>query len=483
MQRLFDLSFRYKIPLWGSLLIVVTSLSVSAVLMLRAYNDLKSAVVISAQSLGRTMATTLFPSMLHDDVWRAFEIIRAPFEGAQPQNPVQAEAVFVITPQRQIYVSSQPKQLPMLADLRTLGADYALLDHALSIAPEQAPQVIEPRASRHLYVTQPIAQTGAWQGTLVLAYTKSVFYPWFYDSALRGGLFGLLVVAVLLPINWYWGQRMVVPLVRLAQRMDEIPAHVPEDLEPELYAYRDELGRLFEAYNRMVHALRDKAALEHEIVKSARLTALGRLSSGMAHEINNPLAGMLTALDTLKHYGAQDSRTVRTLELLERGLQQIRDTVAALLVQARPQTRGLTPDDIEDVQTLVSPEAEKRGVRIRWQSDLPQQQLVPAGFVRQILVNLLLNAIQAAEPGSEILCAVQDATDALHIEVENQGEPILDYVMEHLFEPFTTGHEGGHGLGLWITYQIVSQLGGGITATNRADGVRFSVRLPYGASA
>jgi signal transduction histidine kinase len=293
----------------------------------------------------------------------------------------------------------------------------------------------------------------------------------------------LLVLGVLLPVNWYWGRRLAEPLVRLARRMDDIQQRPPEHLAAELYPYRDELGHLFDAYNRMVVTLREKAALESEVVKGERLTALGRLSSGIAHEINNPLAGMLTALDTLRQRDNLDARAQRTLGLLERGLQQIRDTVATLLVEARPQSRDLEPRDMEDVHTLIAPAAARRGVQLSCTPELEGPLPLPAGFVRQILVNLLLNAVQAAPEGGQVELVVRHEAGELRIEVGNTGSSIPPEVMAHLYEPFARGREGGHGLGLWVTYQIVSQLGGSLSATNLPGGVRFTVHLPLGESA
>ena len=480
MARPFDLSFRYKLPFWGTLLIVGSTLMVSAGLMARGYADLRTALEAGAQGMGRTMAVTLFPAVLHDDTWRAFEIVSAPFRDNDISTPVRARAAFVLDRHGRIVIASHPDDLPMLSRLDVLGGDYALLARELDHGPQRQPRVIDPRGAGHLFFTQPIADADAWLGTLVLVYAQAEFLAWFGERALGGALIGLLMLAVLLPVNWYWGSRMAEPLARLALRMDAIQTRPPEHLEPELYPYRDELGHLFEAYNRMVATLREKNALEVEVVKGERLTALGRLASGIAHEINNPLAGMLTALDTLRQRDNLDARALRTLGLLERGLLQIRDTVAALLVEARPQSRDLEPNDLRDVHTLVAPAAAKRGIRLTCAPALDRPAPLPAGFVRQILVNLLLNAIQAAPEGGKVEGAARIEDDHLVIEVVNDGSAIPSEIMRHLYEPFASAREGGHGLGLWVTYQIVSQLGGVIQAENLTDGVRFSVRLPLG---
>jgi len=488
MRRLFDLSFRHKIPLWGAALIIFSSLTIGAALMTRAYDDMKDAVVISAGNLGQTLANTVAPFLLHEDVWRAFEIVRSPIRGESAATPVQVEAVAVLTRDGRIFVSSDPDALPMLTDVRQLGDDWRLLMARLADPDSpSAPVVLEPDGSGYLYVTLPITDNDAHLGHLVLRYAKSVFLPWFRDTAMSGLAIGLLVLAVLLPINWYWGMRMARPLVELAERMGKMPATLPDKLEPDLYAYRDELGQLFLAYNRMVQALREKAALEGEMVKSERLAAIGRLAAGIAHEINNPLAGLVTVVDTLKQRRDLDARVLRNLDLIERGLLQIRDTVAALLVQAKVQARELSRNDLDDVHTLIEPQARKRRIALEWVVDMPDALPVPASVVRQVLINLLLNAVQAAAEGGHVSLrlACDSASDARHpgrlsIVVCNDGAQLTDDQLAHLFEPFNSGREGGHGLGLWVTWQIVTQLNGRIVAGNHAGEVRFSVCLPVG---
>jgi signal transduction histidine kinase len=216
------------------------------------------------------------------------------------------------------------------------------------------------------------------------------------------------------------------------------------------------------------------------MLQSERLAAVGRLAAGMAHEINNPLGGMLTALDTLKCHGDLDSRTLKTVALIERGLTQIRDTVGALLVEARMKSRDLLPQDIEDVRTLVAPQAHKKTLRLDWVNGLDRSAAVPATLVRQILINLTLNAIAAAAENGHVACEIGLESGALHLAVTNDGKLLSVEQMEHLFEPFSPLSEGGHGLGLWVTYQIVQQLGGRITAERRDGRMRFAVRLPIG---
>ncbi len=484
MRWLFNLSFRHKIPLWTSFLIGLSIFVVGAALMTRAYEDMKRAVVISADNLGHTLANTVAPTLLHDDVWRAFEIVRSPIRGESARTPVQVDAVVVLGRDHKVFVSSDPETLPMLSDAAALGADWLQLAARLDTpVGNKWPLALEPDQSSYLYVALPVTDKDAQLGLLVLRYSKSVFHPWFIDTIWQGLGIGLLVLAVLIPINWYWGSRMATPLVDLARRMGMMLEKPPEPLPPDIYPYQDELGQLFQAYDRMVLTLRDKAALESEAVRSERLAAIGQLTAGIAHEINNPLAGLITAVDTLKLRRDLDPRALRHLELIDRGLMQIRDTVAALLVQTKVQARPLNLHDLDDVHTLIQPQVGKRRIRLDWAATMPPELPAPASLVRQILINLLLNAVQAAAEGGHVslwLGRKDDSDSCLAIGVRNDGTLLDDDQLAHLFEPFVSTRAGGHGLGLWVTYQIVTQLNGRIAARNIDGQVEFVVHLPLG---
>ncbi len=477
-MRFFDLSLRHKIPLWGSILIIAATLAVSGALMWRAYDDLKHDLVISSESLGFTLAKTLFPTLLHDDSWRAYELIRAPFHEERMKQTMDPAAIFVVDKNLRVLVSSQPLSMPILADLASLGEDFPALAEVLRHKNPEVTGAHEFPDSDRLHVSIPIAEEGEHLGTLVITHSKDVFLPRFFGFAVGAAGTGALVLAILLPLNWYWGRRMTEPLVQLAHGMSEIVTGAPEELGPELYAYHDELGQLFTAYRQAAAEIRAKSALEREVMQSERLAAVGRLAAGIAHEVNNPLGGMLMAIDTLKQRGTMDAATARTVALLERGLQQITETVGALLVQARVQARDLGRQDFEDVRTLVEPQVAKKFINLDFELDLPESLSLPASFVRQVLINLLLNAIAATPNGGRISVTATQSHDGFRLVVANQGEPPSQEVLAHLFEPFVSGREGGHGLGLWVTYQTVKQLNGSISVECGDGEIRFLVSLP-----
>lgn len=480
MKTLLDLSFRFKIPLWGSVLVFVTAIAVSGLVMVEAYNELKEDLVIDAKTLSRALAPGLFPIMLQDNVWGAYEIIRNPVVNAPTDAPAKAENILVIDNSLRVFAAALPAQAPVLSDLRQLSPEFAVLAERVAAMDGYESSVIEFPDSDHLYYVTPIAREDAHIGKLIVMFTKNSFMPRFVEIAWRGLWGGLMVLGLLLPINWYWGWHMAQPLVRLTKHMGEFGKHQPDDIDPLLYRHHDELGRLIVVYNQMLAELKAKGEMERQIVQSERLAALGQLAAGVAHEINNPLGGMLTAIDTLRHHNAADPRTMKTISLIERGLLQIKDTVGALLVEAKLKSRDFEPQDIEDVRMLLTPQVRHKSLHIEWHDNLTDTVQIPATLVRQILINLLLNAVEAAEQEGNISCSVQVAGGNLHISVENDGKTLSEQQMTHLFEPFSPLSESGHGLGLWVTYQIAHQLGGHIAANNDDGCMRFSVDIPFG---
>ena len=192
-------------------------------------------------------------------------------------------------------------------------------------------------------------------------------------------------------------------------------------------------------------------------------------------------SGMLTAIDTLKCYSDLDPRTMKTIALIVRGLTQIKDTVGALLVEAKINSRNLTPQDIEDVLTLITPMARKKALHIGWHNSLDEEVPLPATLVRQILINLLLNAVQAAAQQGEVTFDIGIADSQLQLSVANDGKMLSAEQIAHLFEPFSPLSEGGHSLGLWVTYQIVHQLGGHVTVKRESNNqMHFTVSIPIG---
>ncbi len=441
-----NLSYRVKTPLSLSLVILSTALVVSTVLIAQAYQDSRQSLIDNGLALGNLLSRSLRPTLVHDDVWQAYETLAAAFSPEQ-----DARAAIVVLPDNMVYVSSQPQRFPTYAPLSAIRPEYAVLTAYLKHR-SLVPEVQVGAASNRLFILVPIlADDQVRLGTLVLSYSRALSLPQFWRTASRVGLATLGVLVLLLPLGWLWGKRLSTPLGQLADCMECIGSVPPDRLDCDLATGEDEIGLLATRFKAMLGELQEKQVLEKQVLASERLAALGRMSAGIAHEINNPLGGMLNAINTYQHHGTPDTLTAKTFFLLERGLTQIRETVAALLVEAQLESRAFTVQDVEDIYILTLPDAQHKGLDFTWKNNLTEPLPLPSTQVRQILLNLLLNAVTGAPQRGWVKLTVMSGDGRLRISVHNSGAPITPERMEHLFEPF---HGEGHGLGLWVTTKL-----------------------------
>ena len=484
MIALADLSLRWKIPLRVMAAVLGTALAVTAALVTREYDEMSQNLEAHAKSLARVLANTLVAPVLHDDIWRAYEIIQSARDPAAIAPELQADVVLVTDAEYRVFVSSRPRVFPIGSNLAGQGGAYGRLRAAMLEGRPTEQKVIDPADSAHYFVMSPLVADGVALGHVVLGYSKISFLPRFAGLVGRAALVTLLVLLVIMPIAWISARRTGVPLLALADAMRRVPGDLEVARLAELPSSGDEIGQLGDAFVRMVGELKHKQELESQMLVSERLAAVGRLSAGIAHEINNPLGGMLTAIRTWQRHGSGDPMASQTLSLLERGLDQIRHTVAALLVETRPEDRAFQPADIDDLLILVEAEARARSVRVAVDSSLAASLPLPATLLRQILLNLLLNAVTAAAQGGTVQLNAVAKDGKLRLAVRNDGEHIPDEQLAYLFEPFASGREKGHGLGLWIVYQIVQQLNGGLSVESEPGGCTiFSIEIPYVESA
>jgi two-component system NtrC family sensor kinase len=478
-MHLKDISLRYKIPLRVAVLVIVTASILASVLVYRSIGDLRENMVANADSIAHVIADTLVEPILHDDVWRAFEIINTPFRIPQDQAKAQgAEYILVLDAANKVFVSTKPEKFPMLSDPTTVEPNFSSLLNPLPELNTLAPVIIETHPSNSFYLATAIQSDGVRLGTLIMSYSKKPFEQRFYALTRTAILITLLVLTVLLPMGVYWGKRMAAPLLQLSDTMSKITPNLPEPDQIELVESKDEIGQLAKSFKAMLGELKEKEHLQQQVITSDRLAALGRLAAGVAHEINNPLGGMLNAISTFKRHGEQDPVTLRTLSILERGLLQIKETVAALLVEAKAQTRHFDLHDVKDICTLVQTDTEKKHINFTQEIDIIEAQPISSTLVRQVIINLLLNAFHATQQHGQVHLRIYRDSLHLFIDVFNNGSHIPQDKVSYLFEPFTTLNEGGSGLGLWVIYQIVQQLGGLITVQSETDKTQFTVQLP-----
>jgi two-component system, NtrC family, sensor kinase len=255
---------------------------------------------------------------------------------------------------------------------------------------------------------------------------------------------------------------------------------------------RDELGALAVSFNEMTSALRDARG---RLLRSEQLASLGRLAAGISHEINNPLTGILLLTSSmLERLDPADPRA-GDLRTVVSETKRCREIVKGLLDFARQGEHRRTSVEVRELFDralgVVRPRCERQGIGLTVPDAgaASPRVLVDPDQMQQVLLNLLLNALEALPDGGKITLGWREAEKAgeggggfVELRVEDTGPGIPSEDLAHVFEPFYTTKEKGTGLGLAICWGIVEQHGGTVSIESRAGrGTAVTIRLPHGA--
>ncbi len=228
--------------------------------------------------------------------------------------------------------------------------------------------------------------------------------------------------------------------------------------------------------------LSEMKRMEEAVRRNDRLRALGQLSAGVAHEIRNPLAGIATTAEVLGEKLAGDDDKVRYIHAMLDEIQRLDGIVKNLLAFARPPKPQLSRCDVADVAarvvSLSADAAAARGVVVSTSVGATAICLADASQLTQVLLNLVLNAVQACGRGDRVAVAAVRHDGWVAIEVADTGAGVPEDVRATLFDPFVTTKTQGTGLGLAISRQIVDDHTGTIACEFLEKGTRFTVRLP-----
>lgn len=229
--------------------------------------------------------------------------------------------------------------------------------------------------------------------------------------------------------------------------------------------------------------------LEAHRAKVDRLAALGQLAAGVAHEINNPLAGIQSSMELIRESVAHDHDARQLIDLVQSEIDRMAGIIRQLYQLHRPQTASGTEIDLTRICTqtvqLLSGACRRRGVSISVSDDSESTitARLPEGELMQVLYNILLNAAQASPPGGQVEVSVLGADADAVIQVVDHGAGIAPDVLPLIFDPFfTTKHgqvDAGMGLGLSVSQSLVLAMGGRIDVqSTRGYGSTFRIVLP-----
>jgi two-component system OmpR family sensor kinase len=408
------------------------------------------------------LALALVDSMIREDVWQVFDVLD---RSKQRPGEVKPAETIVAGTDDFVIASSDPVRIPSQARVPTR---YTKSLH-------QAGKIIVAEEHQKAFVRREVRYENLRIGSIYAALDIAPLLAERRQVLWTLVLTNMALTALLAGAAWFIVGRMMRPMQTLTRYLERshdgqvnpIPARVVASASTD---YR----RPFEAFNKLAAAVAEREVLDAKLAEEERLASLGRLASGMAHEINNPLGGLFNAIDTLKRHGADANTRSTTLDLVERGLKGIRDVVRAALMSYRAERdqRQLSYNDIEDLKLLLSPEARRQGVLLQWRNELAGQVALPANSVRQIILNLVLNACQATPRGSWAAISIAETSGAIALRVEDLGMGMPSAAVAMLTgaanRPAPIGT--GTGLGLWMTNRLVRELDGSVTVGKGIDG-------------
>lgn len=234
----------------------------------------------------------------------------------------------------------------------------------------------------------------------------------------------------------------------------------------------------------------EKRKMEEQLLQNEKLRALGEMASGVAHDFNNALAAILGNAQLLL-YTAQDEETREALKTIEKVAKDSAQTVKRLQEFTRKRTRqelfkvdinSIIRDVIEITKPKWKDEAQKKGLRIDITTRLDEVSGVEANAseMREVLTNILLNAIEAMPEGGRIEIRTFERNQKVHIQIADTGIGMTEGVKKKIFEPFfTTKPFTNTGLGLSVSYGIVKRFGGEIQVQSKVgSGTTFTIVLP-----
>jgi two-component system, NtrC family, sensor kinase len=300
----------------------------------------------------------------------------------------------------------------------------------------------------------------------------------------------LVFLALGILVAFYLAWVLVRPMMQMQQAMEKI-SHGDFSPLPSPEGRSEEFHSLFRAFNRMISELEEH---QEELLQSRKISAIGTLTSGIAHELNNPINNIVLTAESLKEDFGEVERE-EALGLIQDILVQAErasDIVKGLLDFSRSERPELEPVSImsviDDTLKLVRNQLMLSGIQVD-KEIAPEVPPISGDkkSLQQVFLNLFINAIQAMPDGGTLIVKVwADRNQWLHVEIKDTGQGIDPANLPHIFDPFYTTKEVGRGtgLGLSVTYGIIEKHGGHIEAHSKlGEGAIFSITLPVKKSA
>ncbi|MDH3995791.1 MAG: DUF3365 domain-containing protein [Desulfobulbaceae bacterium] len=304
------------------------------------------------------------------------------------------------------------------------------------------------------------------------------------STIIKYSLFSIFAVA--LALIYLFNNLVARRIDRLSQAMENYPEQ-DYSVSDDKHLLDDEIGRLIAGFNnlcgRLDKAQRDLDQTMQQAFYSEKMASLGQLTAGIAHEINNPLGGLLNCVKTMEEEPENIELHNRYLPLLDKGLKRIEHIMFQLLNFGRKTPLTYSKVDIDEVirECFELLEYRLKDIALTLDLNLAEHFCIDVEALRQIIVNTVLNAIQAMPEGGQLTIRTKQIYSRIVIVIKDTGTGVDPEIKDKIFDPFFTTKDIGEGtgLGLAVTYALIQQMGGTIEMESEpGKGTVFSISLP-----
>ncbi len=460
-----------RIPLVVVVFMMAVAVAISNVVLSRLAADQEMHLQGLADSYLDGLSAAVQPNLLRRDIWETFDALD---RARGLYRALQTKYALVTLTDGTVLAASDPARFPTGAPVPAQLAQRFPTGDGLVLDEERG----------RAWVRRTLKQDQIEIGSIVAEFDISSLLQVRREVLWTLVLVNAGLVALFSVAGYAAMRRLLRPISILTEHVDRARSGKFEEIPAALLRDdRTEIGALMVSFNQLAGAQRERELLTRRLAKEEKSALLGKLASGMAHEVNNPLGGMLNVIDTLRKHGEDRETRLRALDLLERGLVGIANVVRAALTTYRGPRAEQTfrSRDLDDLQFLLQHEISRRKLTLQWSNTLPDALSTDASTLRQVSLNLLLNACAASPQGAGVEFTAEIFGGAVRIRVRDRG-PGLPAAVRSLFE-----HPEGApdvptedlGLGVWTVCRLVQRVGGRIEIVQSdAPGTELRVTMP-----
>jgi signal transduction histidine kinase len=473
------LGLRVKFFLYSNTLIVVTMSLVTVLAVVHERRSRLEAIESRGQSICEAMAIPINNVLINDDLEPGAEkgIIENYIHEIQARNRDLMRYVLVADARGKVTHSSN-------SDLLGESIDPARVEQAAE-GPNVAQVPDGQDGARVLEVRVPLNGSG---GSLIVGYSLGPIEQQVRAIAMRAALVALLLMIGNSALTAVYVETLIRPILGLNRTMKRAARG---DLSVRARSRAGaEVGELTEAFNRMMDEIEEARDQEKfrqvQLAHTEKMAAVGTLAAGVAHEVNNPLGGILACVENMRADLDDRQMLERYLEVIHDGLQRIEHTVANLLDFSRQRRMELAPTSVNHslrhVVELAEYQLREGQIEVDCELDPDEPVVMADQFqVDQLFLNLVLNAVQAMPDGGRLTLRTLQKDGSVFAEVCDTGVGIPENIRPRIFDPFFTTRDVGKGTGLGLTVSdsIAVSHGGTLEVDSTpGEGSIFRVSFP-----